>query len=259
MDIQSGTKNLDYVVHRVMSDMDQVSMKNYQKLLQLSINGFHELNIFSLPQIKTVELKVSNAGTVDLPSDYINYTAIGVCIHGHLWTLGLNNDICLSRAEDCPVELEDAVANTPATQDLISTLPLLYYFSGQFRNGQYVGEQYSIGGGWNKRGYYRIDTEKKQIAFKSVVPQSTIILEYKSSGISCDGTVEVPLSAVSTLVAYVHWQRIEFNPDVPQSDKERKMRQYYTMYNKLRHLNLIFTASEYMDSKNRTIKSTPKR
>lgn len=259
MNIQSGTKNLDYVVHTVMADLNQVSMKNYQRYLQMAVNIYHEINTFSLPVIKTVELPVSNAHTIDLPDDFIHYTAIAVCINGRLWTLTMNNDICLNRAEDCPVELETVVANTPQVTDFINTNVPLYYFNGGFRNGQYVGEQFAMGGGWNRKGYFRIDTERKQIAFKSVVPQTTIVLEYKSSGISCDGTVEVPLVAVGALRAGLHWQIDEYNPEVPISQKERKKKNYYVQYDLLHHHNLMFTLSEFMDSKYRTIRSTPKR
>jgi hypothetical protein len=96
-----------------------------------------------------------------------------------------------------------------------------YYFAMHFRNGQYVGEMYGLGGGFNA-AYFRIDWERRQIAFDSEVPSDEIILEYKSSGIDPSGGTIVPRKTVAALIAYIHWQRIENNDKIAESKKARK-------------------------------------
>jgi len=261
MNIKSGFKELDYCVHSVMADLDETSTVNYPRYLKWAIDCFNELNLYVSPVIKTVELQIEDNLTIPYPEDYINYVAIGVNINGKLWTLTRNDDIALDRRENCPVALAEAVTlSQDQTQNqILSIIPYRYYFGGTFRGGQYVGEQYAFGGGWNYKGYYTEDHEKKRFQFSSAVPKSTIVLEYKSTGIDCDGSVQVPMPSIPAIVSYIHWKRIEHNNRVPMADKERKYSLWKVEFQKLRHYNLMFTMSEYLDNKWKTIRSTPKR
>lgn len=262
MEINSGYKDLDYCVHSVMADLSEDTTKNYSRYLKWAIDCYNELNLYSSTVIKTAEIQVEDNNTIAFPDDYIDYTAIGVNINGYIWTLTMRNDMVLNRKDDCPVSLERAIAiseqNAPTTQ-VLAYVPYKYFFGGSYRGGQYVGEQYAYGGGWNYKGYYRIDEEMKRIQFASIVPKCTIILEYKASGISCDGTVQIKQPAVAAIVAFIHWKRVEFNNRVPMAEKDRARREYIVQFNILKHYNLMFTMSEYLDSKRKTIKSTPKR
>lgn len=261
MDIKSGFKDIDYCVHSVMSDMDETSTVNYPRYLKWAIDCFHELNLYLSPVIKTVELQIEDNLTIPFPDDYINYIAIGVNLHGRLWTLTRNDDIVLDRREDCPVSLAEAAAlsQEQTNTQLISIVPYRYYFGGAFRGGQYVGEQYAFGGGWNYKGYYTEDTEKKRFQFSSAIPKTTIVLEYKSSGIDCDGSVQIPLPSVAAIVSYIHWKRVEHNSSMPTVEKERKYGLWVKEFQKLKHYNLMFTMSEFRDAKNKTTRQTPKR
>ncbi len=260
--LSKGTRSIDYIASLVMADLDEMTTKNYQKYLQLGINCcLYELKLSSSPTIKTVHLTVADNGTIDFPHDYINYLVIGVCLNGRVWTLTRNDSICLNREEDCPVELSEAIAlSETSTDDQIEALVGCgYYFNGSFRNGQYVGEQYAYGGGWNGKGYYRVDEQMRRIEFSRVSPGTEIILEYNATGIDCDGAVVVPFECVASIKAYVHWQRIEYNDNYSSSDKERKRREYIVQFQALKHYKLMFTASEFLDAKYRSIKMTPKR
>jgi len=260
--LNKGTRTMDYIASQVMADVEEVTTKNYQRYLQMGINCYlYELKLTSSPTIKTVNLTVADNGTIDFPDDYIDYVVIGVCLNGHIWTLTRNDSLCLYRGEDCPVELSEAMQlSQDQTQEQLSLLvPFGYYFGGGFRGGQYVGELYSLGGGWNGKGYYRIDTEKRRIAFSKVAPGTEIILEYSATGINCDGSMEVPFQAVPAIIAYIHWKRIEYNDKYPSHEKERKRREYIVQFQALKHYNLMFTVDEYLDAKYRTIKMTPKR
>lgn len=260
--LNQGVRSIDYIANMVIAEAEDVTDRNYQRYLQLAINCYlYELKLSTSPTIKTVHLQMDDNRTIPFPEDYINYTAIGVCLNGSIWTLSLNNAMCLNRAEDCPVELAQAAQlSQDSTPEQISFIvPFNYYFTGAVRGGQYVGEQYSYGGGWNKKGYFRIDNEMRRIEFSSSVPTTDIILEYNSTGINCDGTMMIPFEAVAAVKAYVHWQRIEHNQKISSSEKERKRREYITQFNILKHYKLSFTVSEYLDAKYKTIKSTFKR
>lgn len=260
MEIKSGFKDIDYCVHSVMADLDETSTVNYSRYLKWAIDCFHELNLYLSPVIKTVELQIEDNLTVPFPDDYINYIAIGVNINGRLWTLTRNDDIVLRRGEECPISLQEAQALSQQTDNqIISVIPYRYYFGGAFRGGQYVGEQYAFGGGWNYKGYYTEDTEKRRFQFASTVAKSKIILEYKSSGIDCDGSVQIQIPSVASIVSYIHWKRVEHNSSMPTVEKERKYGLWVKEFQKLKHYNLMFTMSEFLDNKWKTIRSVPKR
>lgn len=259
--MKDATKNLDYICHSVMADLKEVGTKNYPYYLKWAIDCFRELNLFVLPVVKTVILPVGPNNTIDLPGDFVKYTAIGVNIRGHLWLLGLNNSMVPNTIEECPVPITDVVANPTLTYADI--YPYYYFFSGMFRGGQYVGEQYARGGGWSSRGYYMINEERRQIQFQGVVPQTEIVLEYKSTGVNCDGTVCIPYETVSAHLAFVHWQRVEHDQSLSVNTRlaeaPRKERLWIKEFNKLKHYKLAFTMQEFLDNRYRTSRQTPKR
>lgn len=261
MNVTGATKNIDYIVHSVMADLKETDTKNFPYYLKWALDGYRELNLFSLPCIKTVCLPVSNILTIDLPDDYVKYTAIGIRLKNHIFLLGRNDDMLLRRDDDCEVPIETVVQKP---DHFAGIFPYYYFFSGVFRNGQYVGEQYAQGGGWSRKGYYKIDEEMHRIQFSGMIPKTEIILEYKSTGLSCDGSVEVPNQAISALNAFVHWQRVEHDESLKGlrnygMQVDRKERLWKIEFNKLKHYNLMFTVQEFLDAKWRTIKQTPKR
>jgi len=253
---------MNYKTTSIIAELKETNTNNYQYYLQQGINCYlYELKLSSSPTIKTVTLTISNNGTIDFPNDYINYTVIGVCLNGKIWTLTQNDEMCLNRSPDCPVELDAAIAlSQESTSDAISAIvPYGYYFNSAFRNGQYVGEQYSFGGGWNNKGYYRVDHEKRRFEFSRLQPGAEVILEYNATGLNCDGTMVVPFQTVAAIKNYIHWQNVEHDRSVGLGEKQRKERQYIVQFNILKHYNLMFTMDEYLDVKYRASKSTVKR
>lgn len=257
----SGFVNLDYVVRNALIDMNDFSMENYKRFLQWAVRGFTDLNLFVVENIRVEYLKLSSAKTATLPSDFIDYTKIGMEINGQIWTFTLNDKMVLPRkTDDCG---ETLPTNTQTLDDKVTGQASLvpnfgYYFAMHFRNGQYVGEMYGLGGGFNN-AYFRIDHERNQIAFDSEIPTDEIILEYKSSGISASGETLIPRKAVPALIAYVHWQRIENNDKVAESKKERKRQLYITEYERLQHLENLFTIDEYLDATYSVVTSSMRR
>jgi hypothetical protein len=133
-------------------------------------------------------------------------------------------------------------------------------FSSHFRNGEYVGGVFGLGGGYNGRGYYRINDETKQIQFSSEVPTCEILLEYISDGISQDGTTLIPVEAIEPLVAWIFWKLAE-NPN----DRTRlgelgyRKQRWIEEFRKFKHFNLSFTVDEYLASQRENIHLSVKR
>ncbi len=264
------TFSLDYVVKSVMVSLDENNMRNYQKYLQFAIRGYRELNLTSSPAPKIVYLNMLPNKSVDLPSDYIKYVCIGIVRHGRILTLGLDDSIALgSQVSPCGDPLPIALNNfdlqfgAGGGLEVNGTVDLGFGFNWQFldsfRNSQWVGGLYGVGGGFNGLGYYRIDEANNRIQFSSEVPSNQIVLEYISDGINPDGTAAVPTPAVECLINWVHWKRMEFKKGSSLGEIEYAKQRYITTFNQMRHYNLSFSVQEYLDSLRTNVHQAPKR
>ena len=261
-----GIVPLDYIVHRVLMDRDDNSMRFYKKFLQYAIDGYTKLNLHSIETIRVAYLEVDeNTKSVDLPEDYLFYTKIGYNKGGVAHTLSLNEDIMLMRkTDDCGNDVNEnqSLCGDPDSGNVLSLVSLPYsgyYYTPHYRNGQFVAELYGGRGNQNNAGYYRIDKQRRKIVFNSEIAVSEIILEYKSSGVSADGSTMISREYVPTLVAYVHWQLKEYKDKVPQSEKMRLQQRYIAEEKMVRRLELGFTIEEYLDTARNSYRQTPKR
>jgi hypothetical protein len=251
MSVDSGYSTLHDVVMKVQSDLKDYGTTNYQRYLDFAMNAYDELVQNVIPQIKTVYLDIEKNFVVPFPDDYLHYTAIGIVCAGRIITLTLDDSIALDRRSDCPVSLDDLVT---APQDFINTVPYSYVFSTAFRNGQYVGEQFGIGGGWNRNGYYKVNASLRRFEFMNTIPSREIILEYVATGIDCNGVVEIHKSAVPVIRAHIHYQIDRFDRTKSLGEKEWSHGQYVKEFNIFKHYNLMFTYAEFLDNKYQSTK-----
>lgn len=253
-------KHLSYIVHQVMADLGETDSGNYEKYLQWAIFVCStELHAKYSDKLKTVYLPVSALKVIDLPPDYLSYVALGTCYRGRIITLSLDNRLCLPRKTDDCGDIGAAVAACDCnnvTQDGIFSYT--WAFAPHWRSGQYVGEAYGLGGGWNT-AYFREDRDRNQIVLAGTVPGNEVILEYKSSGIEPDGNVLVNSEILNCLRTYIHWQRIEYLQNIPMGEKERKREQYLVELEKLADIKSSFTVDEYLDMFYRNTNSSIKR
>jgi len=257
-----GVVSLEYIVHRVLMDREDNSMRYYKKYLQYAIDAYQELNLYSVETIRVAYLPVNqNTKQADLPADYLFYTKIGYNRKGVAHTLTLNEDLMLVRkTDDCGNGINENNLDCGRKKDGENLLPYNgYYYTPHYRNGQFVGELYGGRGNTNNVGYYRIDKQKRKIAFNSEISLDEVILEYKSSGVSADGATVVPREYARTLISYVHWQLNEYKDKVSMSEKNRLRQRYIDEEKKVRRLNLGFTVEEYLDIARGSLKQTPKR
>lgn len=252
------TATLDSVVRSVIVQLEESSLRRYQTYLQYSIWGFRELNLngASTPKIAHLEMLPNKA--VNLPSDYVKYTKIGICVNGRVVTLGLDDSLCLNDTyNECGDPLEIAMEN-------MDNLDYPYFnfgvpFLSHFQNNQFVEGYFGMGGGFNSRGYYRINEAKNQIQFTSEVPATEIVLEYISDGISPDGSAVVPIEATAYLRAYIHWKRVEAKKDSTESEIARWRNETQVAWRNAKHFSSMFSMEEYLDSYRAGIFQTPKR
>lgn len=249
---------LDYIVRNVIVSLEESSLRRYQTYLAYVIRGFRELNIngYSVPKIKHFSMLPNKA--INLPSDYVKYVKIGICVNGRVVTLGVDDSLCLNENyNECGDPLDIAIANVNN-----ETYPFFFYgypFLSHYQNNQYVDGYFGMGGGFNSRGYYRVNAEKNQIQFASIVPDSEIVVEYISDGLNPDGTAAVPVAATEYLINFCHWKRVEAKRDSTEAEIARWREMTMVAWRNYKHLNLMFSAEEYLDMFRNACFQTPKR
>jgi hypothetical protein len=249
---------LDYIVRNVIVSLEESSLRRYQTYLQYCIRGVRELNLFAGSVPKTVHLPMLANKAINLPSDYVKYVKIGICINGRIVTLGLDDSLCLNdNYGECGDPLEVVIANLDNNN--YSWLAYGYPFLSYYHNNQWVEGLFGVGGGFNSRGYYKENPEKNQIQFTSNVPSTEIILEYISDGVREDGSAVVPMEAVEYLINFVHWKRVEAKHDSTESEIARWREMSRVAYNNYKHFHQMFSVEEYLDSYRKNVQQLPKR
>jgi hypothetical protein len=252
-----GLITLRYSVMNTLNELEDYSMRNYKRFIQLAIDGYRGLHIKHLNSVKVAYLPVDmEMKTVQFPSDYVEYVKIAVSLNGQVWTLTRNDKLHLPREFDCGLDVPSILRGE--TQNIDTTVWGGYYFTDHLYMGRWVTDMFGIGGGFNS-AYYRIDEERRQIVLNGTIPNNEIILEYVSTGIDLNEDTLVPVQALDALKAYIHWKNIEYKTTVPMGEKQRKEQLYYVEAMKLDSFEDMLTLDEYFDQLYESTKQTPKR
>jgi hypothetical protein len=260
----AGAVTIRYVVMSVLNRMQDYSLKNYKRLVQIAIEGFTELSLWHLNSVEVVYLHMSTAKTVQLPSDYVDYNKIGIPINGQLRVITRKDCILLPRVfDDTQVPVGN---NTPSNID--QSLTGVVFFDDHWKGGQFIGGLFGMPGGIDS-AYYRIDRENRQIVFSGDVPRSEIVLEYVSSGVKESGGTMIPREAVPALRTYVEWQMIagdmlgmvtgRAQMKTAFGEISRRKQEHEEAVSMLRSFQNSFTIEEYKRAIYSTSRQSPKR
>lgn len=169
--------------------------------MQIAYSGLRELNTDTSGIPKFEKITLASNDTAALPPDYITYRGIYICDkQGELRNLGLNERMCPLEPNDCG----DLVAPTGVE---VNTLVFAGtgYHNGHFRNGEFIGRYYGLGGGNNANGEYKIFEREGFIALKDCVADH-IILEYLADVSQIDGNYIVHPFIIESLKAFIYWR-----------------------------------------------------
>ncbi len=252
-------KPLSYVVSLVQLDLQDYTTHNYSRLGQWAIHWMrHIANLQTNPTIEVAYLQLNSVKNAPYPPNYERWVKMGVVIGGQLVTLSVNKRMILNRQYECGTEV---AAESVRGYDISVIDPTLYgfgyFFAPHYRNGQFVGEMYGVGGGFNSAGYFREDYQMRQFQFQNV-PGSEVIMEYLADS-SINLQTMIYASDVEPLRQYLHWQLVENDRKAPDSEKVRKLGLYNAAAVNHRYQKLSFTMDEYLDMCYSTTQSSPRR
>jgi hypothetical protein len=245
---QPGFVPLSYCINQALVELEDYTERQRERFTVIAIAGYRELNFTVINSIKVVYLQMDDILNVKLPTDYIRYIKIGMPIGNRIWNLTVDDTILLGRSIACGEDANELFTTTNPTP-----VGYGYFFTGHYRDGQYINGLYGVGGGYRK-AYFKVDKERGVITFDAPVPRSTIVLEYKSDGISAQTLV--PKEAINTIVAYIHWRR---NVNKDNATRERFKIDFLEEERALKSLNAAFNVTEYLDMMYDTTYQTAKR
>jgi hypothetical protein len=284
------------VVNDVLIGMGEDTQHNFLRLFRLGMGGVRELHYDALREVKSLQLTVDSTYRINLPVDYVNYIRIAVLdSNNFLIPLGMNNDY-INIADKYSTSMPFTI-NNPAVPESPFSVVASSETSPDFSNAEgginqtdgdltsfndpntfqdrqvdyslhYDNEEYGyfgLGGGNNRKGYYRIDPQGRTIQFSSNLATKTVVLEYISDGvINAPGyEIEVPRIASEALSAYIYWKSIEkirtvTGRGVTANEKQRARQEYYNQKRLLKARTMKFNKSEALQQSRKNSQASPK-
>ena len=237
---------LDSVVKNVISDSHGSSTHEYLRMLQWGIRGIKKFNFDITSSFKSVEIPVTSTGTIDLPSDFVDYIVIGSVIAGRVIDLTYNRRLNMNQVfNSCgQPELIDRGTNSRQIPGIFADATWYFY---NYRNGQNLGQIFGFGGLKDGEGY-RIDEDRGIIQFSNNMVGSIIYLEYLTDGLSPSGDTLVHVHTEEALIQWIHWKRIEHKAGMAESKIERKKRAFKDEYRLAKERLRSFTGDEFLDA-----------
>tara|TARA_Y100000401_G_scaffold43513_1_gene33223 strand:- start:1180 stop:1893 length:714 start_codon:yes stop_codon:yes gene_type:complete len=232
---------LEDIINELLVEEGKTSENEFLRYFKLGMNGLKELNFDVSGGVRTVELVVDpNTLTINLPSDYVKYTKIGVYgKDGDIHPLGLRNQ----------KSLISTVANDTVSND-DELNPTYFEYS----------QEYGVGGGNNANGYFRVDLENSTIQFTSALSSKKIIIEYITNSLihPTERKVVVHEMMADALRGYIYWKSIHRKRGIDQGEKDLAKRDYYNQKRLARARMLSFTKQEALETTRRAFKQAPK-
>jgi hypothetical protein len=235
------TVTLDEIVRSLLSQEGKNTTHDYLRYLNIAQKGLKELTFDILGTSKIDLLEVNSALRVDLPSDFIDYTFVGlVGDDGRLVPLGFRDNIP-----------RVGTGNTlqPVSDETLYDDENIIGMGGIFGHG----------GGQNSYGYYapQIDTANDQMVFTSIAAGKYIYLEYIGDGSVTTGHSVIHPYAEEALTAYIYWKSIQ-RRRMAQSEKQAARQDYYNEKRLARARLKAFTKEEALNVIRKGFKQAPK-
>jgi hypothetical protein len=246
-----GWISIDSCVKAYMDESEQ-SMHKYFKLWQLSFRCMEQLGLDFFYQVKTVKLPVNDNKTVTIPSDYINYTKIGILNNrGEVIPLSYNNkltnyaDLFSNRAE----KTED---NT--LFDMYSPQSPNFY---NYWNGSAYGNLYGVPSGAPFVGSFKVDIQNNVILLNENFYYDYLMVEYIGSPEAKEGQdYYIPMQFREAMISYLAWKDIASIPSKTHVNNANVGMRRREFYNERRLANARFKPYYSQEAYNLSLEMT---
>jgi hypothetical protein len=204
---------IDEVINSLANRMDDYSMDNYQRYLEIALDGIRLHRFFYTKTIKVKSVTLSALDTIDFESDWLKVVNVAIPYNGRYYTFTYDSQL---------LEPTDVLDGLPA--------------QGTGEANQIVTDSVTRPGATGGNDFYcRVDNEAGKI-YVNGYAGDTVYVRYISSGVSLDGITYVPAESKDALMNYIYYQSIAYL-DVPQTKIERAHDLYKTAIHQLQMIH----------------------
>jgi hypothetical protein len=206
-------------------DRSEQSIHKFFKCWQIAYDGMQQMGLDFFYQIKSVKLPINPNFTVDLPSDFLNWSKVGVLNDGGEIIPLRYNDKLTTYAQFSPDRLQKTQDNTLFNWWLNNT-PIWY----NFWTGNSFSTLYGMPSGAPFVGNFKIDNNNGTILLNESFCYDYVMLEYISSPPSNGEPIYIPMQFKEAFMWYIAWQEIAMLPNTRRGmlgDKEQRRRNYF--------------------------------
>lgn len=258
--VDRGYATVNSIVMGALADIGESGTHYYDRFLHWALECLQDFQMDSAQETITRVLVMNDLKQVDLPADFIDYIKIGIQCGDRIKTFSVAENINMILPTDScnnPVAFESCdcgVNDLPIALDVGG-----YYFFNTFNMyGENLGAIYGHGGGYNRRGYFKINRQDWVIQFTSEVNNTNIYLEYVSTGFDPTEQTVVNQYAKKLIKQYIHWKRACYKSGPNSADALGWERQYDNEYQRVRYRLADFNIQDFYELSRRNIGQAPK-
>lgn len=189
----SALTPIDQVIRQLCRETGEPDFKNYDTILSHVRGAIVDLNLYVIPTVKTIEVRLNKVKNIEWPDDCVKPVLIGLTRHGRTCNISIDSGISAQTNCGCSSmsEVESEIENTLS---------------------QACGDPYSYNGvegygtGFDSIKACTHDKENRITNLKfQLNPGDKILFTYISDGIS-DGVSHVPVEAETAIGEWVFWK-----------------------------------------------------
>jgi hypothetical protein len=243
------TDTLNNIIKEYLIETGETGENKYARFYQLGVAYLREANIDKNGIIKVVSLSINSNDTANLPSDFIDYTNIGIIgTDGQMHSLGRNDKLSLLKVfDDCGDEIKLNVYQGIDPPN--GTYYPYYPYNANWKNGELVGRFFGIGGGNNVDGEFKIDINNRLILIKRVGYNiQNLVLEYIADINVINGDFQVHPYLIEPLKAWLYWKSIQRNTKMGLGEKQMAEMDYIKADKWARRRFTAYTPKEWAEA-----------
>ena len=236
-----GLTSIQDIVKEFISEKGDFTELNYLRYLKMAMRGFTNLNTHTVRSFKSVRLELDALNQAEIPTDYINWSNIGLLSGGKIYHLDANPDLVLLQEGD-------------STTSESRRVPFFGYTMLGFRPHVVYGATTSL-----SSPSYKIFRDEGKIQFSSNIATKEIILEYITTGINPEGATYIPIVAGEALLEYLHWRDRKNDKRYSRGEVMDAKQDYIEAERILMDIETLPTLKELQSALSSGYKQTPKR
>lgn len=252
---QTGVVTLDSCIRSAIMDIG-AGMERYEQFKHWAIEGFRDFHFDLAQEVKTTVLTLSAWKAADIPIDMVDWVMIGVVVDNKIRVFTHDDRISIYR----PDEDEDGVTDPlVSTEEVVTPSSIPYWFwNNRTQMGENTGQMYGATVKDNGVGYFKINTERREIQFDPSVDGDTeIYLEYISDGINPNEKTMVNIYAAKLIKLYIHWQRHRFAKSSNRAQVADAKDDYWKEHFKVQNRIQKITVEDVLASARNAYRLTP--